>query len=385
MAAVHPRAYGEEMTDNLASASTNGSPPCVRGRGSKLVRQSADGRFTPVRTGKSRPLGFRHSRSPVHPRAYGEEAGYCAPSTTPSVHPRAYGEECVSVATRSAASGSPPCVRGRELLQLAQPTGQRFTPVRTGKSHGTAARLSSLPVHPRAYGEEIPVGLAVGDDAGSPPCVRGRGMQRSPSMSRTRFTPVRTGKSCRFASTSAPPSVHPRAYGEEAGCGCSSCRAGGSPPCVRGRGRGSMESGAGLRFTPVRTGKRNRMPHSPRCRPVHPRAYGEEHNASRRSTSDAGSPPCVRGRVIRVLLQPWLFRFTPVRTGKRQWPATTAGRRAVHPRAYGEETGKLRLFSCFDQPNALEVLKLNRSGAMRQDIKTLLGLGREQKHSPTAV
>ena len=179
---------------------------------------------------------------------------------------------------------------------------------------------------------------------GSPPCVRGRVDLWAFGIRALRFTPVRTGK----RQATAP---HQQRH----------------------------------RFTPVRTGKRNRMPHSPRCRPVHPRAYGEEHNASRRSTSDAGSPPCVRGRVIRVLLQPWLFRFTPVRTGKRQWPATTAGRRAVHPRAYGEETGKLRLFSCFDQPNALEVLKLNRSGAMRQDIKTLLGLGREQKHSPTAV
>ena len=134
----------------------------------------------------------------------------------------------------------------------------------------------------------------------------------------------------------------------------------GSPPCVRGRGRRPWLAGEPRRFTPVRTGKRDR----PRCMAgricgsppcvrgrgdtarlwcrrsaVHPRAYGEERYTVAPNDYRGGSPPCVRGRgdpgsrVWRVR------RFTPVRTGKRFSRLDLQSPLAVHPRAYGEEIG----------------------------------------------
>ena len=137
----------------------DGSPPCIRGRGQHTWK--------------------RKRRSPVHPRAYGEEK------------PQGRWSHCMC--------GSPPCIRGRGL-QKPTPTlyaavhpraygeeglclglcrcGSRFTPVHTGKSAISASISSMAAVHPRAYGEEV-------INTGSGPV-------------RVRFTPVHTGKRLKY-------------------------------------------------------------------------------------------------------------------------------------------------------------------------------------------
>ena len=257
LAAVHPRAYGEEQVPDVGDGWRDGSPPCVRGRveprGARFLRQ----RFTPVRTGKRPAPGDASLRSPVHPRAYGEEG--------------------------NAGGGG-----------FAD---ERFTPVRTGKSRAMPPLAYRVPVHPRAYGEEANGFDLSHPPHGSPPCVRGRGGTHRLHGAVHRFTPVRTGKSC---ATATPTRGN---YG--------------SPPCVRGRVQPGQCRPRPERFTPVRTGKR---PHSCRSRsamPVHPRAYGEEQPRPRVSTQGGGSPPCVRGRAHRHMCRADCRRFTPVRTGKR--------------------------------------------------------------------
>ena len=71
---------------------------------------------------------------------------------------------------------------------------RRFTPVRTGKRHIDISTAFRVPVHPRAYGEEDHYRILRVALSGSPPCVRGRGVDsRNPRVG-IRFTPVRTGK-----------------------------------------------------------------------------------------------------------------------------------------------------------------------------------------------
>ena len=235
---VHPRAYGEELSLGLRHAT--------------LIR------FTPVRTGKRLTL-----------------AATCPPLT---VHPRAYGEESVSAEDRINSIGSPPCVRGRVRIRCDAIRGQRFTPVRTGKRTPAVGSTHRAAVHPRAYGEESWYSRSIVQPAGSPPCVRGRDPGRLGRWRRCRFTPVRTGKRNATLAVDVENTVHPRAYGEELQV-CVNVRSSvGSPPCVRGRGWVRMLLLQGRRFTPVRTGKRQRQ-HGERCRvAVHPRAYGEENS-----------------------------------------------------------------------------------------------------------
>ena len=75
------------------------------------------------------------------------------------VHPRAYGEEVLVAVLACNEGGSPPCVRGRAGGGAYHPEIQRFTPVRTGKRRAAPAAVPPLTVHPRAYGEELWDGL----------------------------------------------------------------------------------------------------------------------------------------------------------------------------------------------------------------------------------
>ena len=236
---------------------------------------------------------------------------------TSLVHPRAYGEERSPLASRSRASGSPPCVRGRGASILDLRALLRFTPVRTGKSFRALSGSWPSTVHPRAYGEEGTDGCDGMRPTGSPPCVRGRGRALGHLYGRHRFTPVRTGKRTYAAGPCPRTPVHPRAYGEERGPRLGKFPAHGSPPCVRGRARQSAAPLLPSRFTPVRTGKRSCRSARTSCRTVHPRAYGEEAASLIEMMVSTGSPPCVRGRGAPRPPHLQRQRFTPVRTGKR--------------------------------------------------------------------
>jgi len=157
---------------------------------------------------------------------------------------------------------------------------------------------------------------------------------------RERFTPVRTGKRGSASTRRTPASVHPRAYGEELDASQAGNRRVGSPPCVRGRACRVWRAPRRGRFTPVRTGKRKGWNGVKSRRAVHPRAYGEENTQLGVMLQTSGSPPCVRGRGGAPHRHPERARFTPVRTGKSQGFRSRTALPSVHPRAYGEEVGR---------------------------------------------
>ena len=153
--AVHPRAYGEQHRVCAGGEVVRGSPPCVRGAVDDHFPNLPGLRFTPVRTGSRGDAAPRTQRSPVHPRAYGEQVDV---ARDPHQH-----------------VGSPPCVRGAVSIHFKPLRAPRFTPVRTGSRINQIARALDMPVHPRAYGEQDKRAEHHQRLAGSPPCVRGAG------------------------------------------------------------------------------------------------------------------------------------------------------------------------------------------------------------------
>ncbi len=109
------------------------------------------------------------------------------------------------------------------------------------------------------------------------------------------------------------------------------------PPCVRGRVVSMVVSGGRSGNTPVRTGKRGAVTLKQRVAGKYPRAYGEEPDLRVKDDQGKEIPPCVRGRGgARQQFRDHRGN-TPVRTGKRSatWsPIRSSGK---YPRAYGEE------------------------------------------------
>ena len=70
--------------------------------------------------------------------------------------------------------GSPPRVRGRAMDRAEPANGSGITPARAGKRAGAAAISMASEDHPRACGEELQTQENRITRGGSPPRVRGR-------------------------------------------------------------------------------------------------------------------------------------------------------------------------------------------------------------------
>ena len=217
--AVHPRACGEQCSRNGLKAIAGGSSPRVRGTGfppgragvtqtpaggsSPRVRGTAslasqndrDQRFIPARAG-NRPLRpLIHHRTPVHPRACGEQA---APN-----------------GVRSASIGSSPRVRGTVHFVDLGPSVGRFIPARAGNRKRRTRGGLRAAVHPRACGEQLRARSAVTSSAGSSPRVRGTARRAQTHPAGGRFIPARAGNSYGHWLAPSETPVHPRACGEQ--------------------------------------------------------------------------------------------------------------------------------------------------------------------------
>ena len=150
-----------------------GSSPRVRGTERERLRSLGCLRFIPARAGNSpspRPL---RARTPVHPRACGEQ---------PSTH----GSVCH-------AFGSSPRVRGTGGEPGPLDRVERFIPARAGNSASPRPLRARTPVHPRACGEQAASRHSKEQYTGSSPRVRGTVERLFHDLSDHRFIPARAG------------------------------------------------------------------------------------------------------------------------------------------------------------------------------------------------
>ena len=247
---------GEKIKTTYRLFARLGSPPRVRGKVHDTKHRSLRDRITPACAGK-RPRPAPYS-------GIGED------------HPRVCGEKLVELVLCCMVSGSPPRVRGKAANADALKNSDRITPACAGKSHRSSPRKTPAQDHPRVCGEKA---YDYEDEEiveGSPPRVRGKESLQKFSQDCNRITPACAGKSPPAPQRRSANGDHPRVCGEKAVQMVIYWRRRGSPPRVRGKGRGSSFPAGVQGITPACAGKSRVRNGFIRRAWDHPRVCGEK-------------------------------------------------------------------------------------------------------------
>ena len=161
---------------------------------------------------------------------------------------------------------------------------------------------------------------------GSPPRVRGKENHTQALQPQPRITPARAGKSGTQCAERDAYADHPRACGEKLDNLYTFLTEIGSPPRVRGKVMRYGFSACKNRITPARAGKSFRKKNNARRGTDHPRACGEKQYNGATTSHVTGSPPRVRGKVSSVNVKVCRNRITPARAGKSKAGATVGHR-----------------------------------------------------------
>ena len=207
-------------------------------------------------------------------------------------------------------------MRGKVAAIKSAPLGRRITPACAGKRCPQNTAFRRRWDHPRVCGEKWPPSKAHRLGGGSPPRVRGKGIQPCYQRVRMRITPACAGKSDRPGGKYAGNWDHPRVCGEkwctDLGDGCDW----GSPPRMRGKDVRQELQHSGRGIIPACAGKSWSRRAESRKKRDHPRVCGEKTFAVWENVPGAGSPPRMRGKVKPVLWAARVAGITPAYAGK---------------------------------------------------------------------
>ena len=212
-----------------------GSPPHVRGKEKRKVDFRQPHGITPACAGK-RPTITRCTKWQRD-------------------HPRVCGEKFTRKSAINCGSGSPPRMRGKGHMVFQLFPAHRITPAYAGKRSFSGRGLSPDRDHPRTCGEKARQGSGLNLILGSPPHVRGKGNLVEMPFVISGITPAYAGKRVRGIPRTYNTRDHPRVCGEKSSGQCISSRHLGSPPRMRGKGVDMRISPTLSRITPAYAGK----------------------------------------------------------------------------------------------------------------------------------
>ena len=170
----HPRLCGEKRKCRKIGVLSLGSPPPMRGKVQFYHKTTPFIGITPAYAGKSARLLQCQGSSRDHPRLCGEK------SFTPL---------CESLYI-----GSPPPMRGKVAVCGDLCNYERITPAYAGKRRATPKNVLLLRDHPRLCGEKLTIRSRQITFAGSPPPMRGKGVEQQKSRLLIRIAPAYAGK-----------------------------------------------------------------------------------------------------------------------------------------------------------------------------------------------
>ena len=176
--------------------------------------------------------------------------------SAPWDHPRVCGEKFPSKLLSVVILGSPPRMRGKGIQQSDSRVAVGITPAYAGKREGRAISCASFWDHPRVCGEKGTGLTNVTSPMGSPPRMRGKGLVVRAALPARRITPAYAGKSRAVIGGGHALQDHPRVCGEKTLAGLLHITAEGSPPRMRGKASRMWSSTALYRITPAYAGKR---------------------------------------------------------------------------------------------------------------------------------
>ena len=150
----HPRVCGEKWYGRIKDAEDEGSPPRMRGKGLSPQARFSLPRITPAYAGKS----------------------HCQTDDIPVLrdHPRVCGEKKLFVHLYVEKLGSPPRMRGKDVVACICAELERITPAYAGKRAGPMALSTTNGDHPRICGEKPHYLPSCPNSLGSPPHMRGK-------------------------------------------------------------------------------------------------------------------------------------------------------------------------------------------------------------------
>ena len=171
--------------------------------------------------------------------------------------------------------------------------------------------------------------------------MRGKPDLRPSCMRCRRITPAGAGKTQKDVVLEARYRDHPRRCGENSTMTSSSLFALGSPPQVRGKLLKALSWVAIQRITPAGAGKtQSRTNH--RCDlQDHPRRCGENDTHPDPEKAKIGSPPQVRGKQFKLNQMRVLIWITPADAGKTMGNGARNHRQEDHPRGCGENINQM--------------------------------------------
>ena len=151
------------------------------------------------------------------------------------------------------------------------------------------------------------------------------------------ITPAYAGKSKREGGQERYQEDHPRICGEKDHRPNRPLRPAGSPPHMRGKGIQKRDGGVRVGITPAYAGKREvyfRAMHRPWD---HPRICGEKSHERTHQAVNEGSPPHMRGKALLRERRHCVVGITPAYAGKREFTSGRCIALGDHPRICGEK------------------------------------------------
>ena len=170
----HPRPCGEKSKIQMKDWAKKGSPPPMRGKGGKQYIDKAACRITPAHAGK--------------------RAAPPAASGLWRDHPRPCGEKQKYENGKMIEKGSPPPMRGKEVVDELGAVAAGITPAHAGKSDPCYSDHGGNGDHPRPCGEKRVECPCNADSTGSPPPMRGKAFSTVRAGRAAGITPAHAGK-----------------------------------------------------------------------------------------------------------------------------------------------------------------------------------------------
>ena len=215
-----------------------------------------------------------------------------------------------------ATKGSPPRMRGKVRAKLAFARYSGITPAYAGKRTTKPWHECVRWDHPRVCGEKEQREKSSLCQKGSPPRMRGKVRAKLAFARYSGITPAYAGKSQTYCFRSFLPGDHPRVCGEKGSLTRVCLVELGSPPRMRGKGWVVAVAVAFLGITPAYAGKSAAKEFACKDGRDHPRVCGEKVCVHPVPVCALGSPPRMRGKVIRSWIMRIWTRITPAYAGK---------------------------------------------------------------------